>query len=125
MNTAILANEIAAKVVENSSFYISLVGLCGVLLGAIITVCGNIILHLLQNRNQKIINDKKKALLTAMLSDLRFTDNWRKISTLSRVIGTEEETTKQLLIEIGARGSERDDKLWGLIKYHPLDKIDA
>jgi hypothetical protein len=54
---------------------------------------------------------------------LRFTNNWRNISTLSRVVGADEETTKKLLIEIGARGSELDDKLWGLIKYHPLDKI--
>jgi hypothetical protein len=123
LNTDILASEIAMRVTADTSFWISVVGLFGVLLGAIITVFGNFLLHWFQHREQKIIDKKRKILLITMLSDLRFTNNWRNISTLSRVVGADEETTKKLLIEIGARGSELDDKLWGLIKYHPLDKI--
>lgn len=37
------------------------------------------------------------------------------------VIGANEETTKRLLIELGARGSEDGNELWGLIKYHPFE----
>ena len=31
---------------------------------------------------------------------------WRKLETLMRVIGSDDTTTKRLLLEIGARGSE-------------------
>jgi hypothetical protein len=57
-----------------------------------------------------------------MLEDDRFTDHWRKLDTLSHVIGANEETTKRLLIELGARGSEDQQELWGLIKHHPFEK---
>jgi hypothetical protein len=50
-------------------------------------------------------------------------DRWRKVATLSRVIGADEETAKRLLIEVGARVSEKDDGLWGLIKSHPFDQV--
>lgn len=46
------------------------------------------------------------------------------MATLSRVIGADEETTKRLLIELGARGSEKDDGLWGLIENHPFGQMD-
>jgi hypothetical protein len=59
-----------------------------------------------------------------MLESKRFKNKWRKLETLSRVIGADEETTKRLLIEIGARGSETDKDVWGLMKYHPLEKIE-
>lgn len=36
------------------------------------------------------------------------------------VIGADESTTKQLLLEIGARGSEDKQELWGMIKHHPF-----
>lgn len=55
-----------------------------------------------------------------MLNDDRFPEHWRRMSTLSRVIGASEQTTKRLLIEVGARGSEKDDALWGLIAHHPF-----
>jgi hypothetical protein len=42
----------------------------------------------------------------------------------ARVIGADEETTKRLLIEVGARRSENDDGLWGLIENHPFDQVD-
>lgn len=59
-----------------------------------------------------------------MLSDLRFKGGWRKLTTLSRVIGANETTTTRVLIEIGARGSEKDDALWGLIENHPFNETD-
>ena len=57
-----------------------------------------------------------------MLEDERFPEQWRKLSTLSSVIGSNNETTKRLLIEVEARGSESNNELWGLIKHHPLDQ---
>ena len=57
-----------------------------------------------------------------MLRDNRF--GWRKTATLSRVIGADREVTTRLLIEIGARGSESEDEVWGLIDEHPLDKVE-
>lgn len=53
---------------------------------------------------------------------------WRKLSTLSRVIGADADTTKRLLIELGARGSEKPredgEEVWGLISKHPLEQIE-
>jgi hypothetical protein len=43
---------------------------------------------------------------------------------LSRVVGADEDSTKRLLIDVGARGSEKDDGLWGLIESHPFDQVD-
>lgn len=57
-----------------------------------------------------------------MLEDNRFPDRWRKLDTLMHVIGANEETTKRLLLEIGARGSEDKQEHWGLIKYHPFQE---
>ncbi len=54
--------------------------------------------------------------------------DWRKLSTLSRVIGADYDETKRLLIAISARGSElpkdNNEEAWGLISKHPLDKIE-
>jgi hypothetical protein len=54
--------------------------------------------------------------------------DWRKLSTLSRVIGADADTTKRLLIELGARGSEKpredNEEVWGLISKHSLEQID-
>ena len=61
-------------------------------------------------------------MLIKLLEDERFPEQWRKLSTLSSVIGSNNETTKRLLIEVEARGSESNNELWGLTKYHPLDQ---
>jgi hypothetical protein len=38
------------------------------------------------------------------------------------MIGADKETTKRLLLEIGARGTEDQQELWCLIEYHPSEK---
>ncbi|HEX8572152.1 MAG TPA: hypothetical protein VF759_05325 [Allosphingosinicella sp.] len=48
---------------------------------------------------------------------------WRRLSTLARVTGLSEQHTKEYLVEIGARGSEIDDLVWGLISRNPLEDI--
>ena len=54
--------------------------------------------------------------------------DWRKLSTLSRVIGADDDTTRRLLIQLGARGSEKPrgdcEEVWGLISKHTLEKIE-
>lgn len=49
---------------------------------------------------------------------------WRKIETLAAVTGMTEQDVKEYLIPMGARGSETNPKLWGLISRNPLSEID-
>ena len=124
MDTSAFASEIAAKVVADTSFWIAVVAFTGVVTGALIAVGGNLLLHWLQDRPRRELDAARKKILKEMLNDSRFPDRWRKITTLSRVVGADAETTRRLLIELGARGSENDDGLWGLIEHHPLNKVD-
>jgi hypothetical protein len=57
---------------------------------------------------------KRKERLTEMLSDPRF--EFRRLSALTDAIGADEDTAKRLLVEIGARPSERADSsyMWTL-----------
>ena len=124
MDTSALAAEIAAKVTADTSFWVAIVGLIGVVAGAVIAVVGSIVLHRFQDGPRRRLEDGRKKLLLQMLRDGRFQDRWRKLSTLSRVVGADEDGTKRLLIDVGARGSEKDDGLWGLIESHPFDQVD-
>lgn len=121
METTVLAAEIAKKVVADTSFWIAVVGLAGVVIGSVITVLGNIVLHKIQDGPRQKLDNSRKELLIRMLSDSRFPRGWRELSILSRVIGADDETTKRLLFEVGARGSEKDDDMWGLIERHPFN----
>lgn len=124
MDTTALANEIVTKCLSDVSISVAVIGLAGVVIGALLAISGNLLLHWLQDRPRRELDQARKRLLIIMLRDKRFPDNWRKISTLSRVIGANEETTKRLLIEVTARGSEKDDGLWGLIEFHPLEQLE-
>lgn len=125
IETTVLAAEIAKTVVSDTSFWVAIVGLLGVAIGAVVAVVGNIVLHKMQNAPQEKLDNRRKELLKNMLNDSRFPKGWRELSTLSRVIGTDDETTKRLLFEVGARGSEKDDDMWGLIERHPFNKNDV
>ena len=108
----------------DSALATAIVGLVGVIVGAIISILGNVLLHYLQNRRKDTLDELRKDLLLKMLDNDRFPNKWRKLETLSHVIGADDETTKRLLIEVGARGSESESNSWGLIKHHPLEKIE-
>jgi|GEM_PF-2137389 predicted metal-dependent phosphoesterase TrpH len=54
----------------------------------------------------------KKKMLRTMLQSSKY--QWRHIHTLSRRIGESEETTEQLLIDIGARPDEAGRRIWTL-----------
>lgn len=120
MDSTQIAAEVAAKVVSDTKFWIAIIGLIGAVIGSVLTIIGNIILHNLKQKPQKKIDDGRVVLLKKMLDDNRFPDKWRNLSTLCAVIGTDEEETKRLLFMAGARGSEKTDGKWGLIKNHPL-----
>jgi len=63
---------------------------------------------------------KRKAALRRMLNT-DFNNGWRRIETLSRVIGADVETTRNLLLEIDARCSEKEgQEKWALISKHPI-----
>ncbi len=123
MGEQIIAKEIAEQVIRNTQFWIAIVGLIGTLFGAAIAVGGNLLLHWVQDRKASDLDSARIKLLTQML-DSR---DWRKLSTLSRVVGADDDTTRRLLIKLGARGSETTkigEELWGLITKHPLDQIE-
>jgi len=123
MNDQELAHEIANNVVRDTQFWIAVVGILGVVVGSLATIGGNILLNWLQGRKQKSLDEARKGLLQQMLTER----DWRKLSTLSRVIGADYDETRRLLIDINARGSklpkDDHDEAWGLISKHPLSKI--
>jgi len=45
---------------------------------------------------------------------------WRSLSSLAIVIGASEQDTKEMLLILGARASERNPELWGLVSRNPL-----
>ena len=93
---------------------IAIIGLIGVIVGSCISVIGTILLHHLQEKAKAKSEEPRKNLLSDMLHDPRFA--WRSLETLSHVIGADEETTKALLIQVGARASEDGKGVWGCLK---------
>tara|TARA_R110002074_G_scaffold360585_1_gene533322 strand:+ start:714 stop:1055 length:342 start_codon:yes stop_codon:yes gene_type:complete len=63
-------------------------------------------------------DETAKRLLKEMLETEGF--HWRNLDSLSNVIGRPESETRELLLAIGARGSETNPKIWGLISRNPL-----
>lgn len=90
----------------------------GTLVGAFGTLGATCLTDYLKNRREDRLNEARKKLLRAMLEDARF--EWRKLTTLQHVIGADENTTKRLLLEIGARASEDGSSVWGLISRNPF-----
>lgn len=97
------------------------VALVSGLIGVGGTLGATLLTHCLQNRRAAKIDQSRKALLRTMLQTGR---QWRRLDTLQRVIGADEQTTIRLLLEIGARGSERGDRVWGLVSRNPLPETD-
>lgn len=88
------------------------------LVGGLIGQVGIVVNEWIKDLRSRRLDAPRKEMLKIMLQDSRF--DWRHLSTLSRVIGADEETTKRLLIEIGARGSQNKSEEWGLISKHPI-----
>jgi len=96
-----------------------------VILGAAIGTMGSIgttwlTAHLSLKSPHPKYDKAVEALLTQMLTN---GPQWRKLGTLANVTGLSDEHAKEYLIELGARGSETNPQLWGLISRNPLSAI--
>lgn len=120
MDESQMASEIASKVVSDTKFWIAIIGLIGAIVGSVLTIVGNLVLHWVREKPKNDLDKKRVAMLREMLDDDRFPGKWRELSTLSAVIGAPEEETKRLLFLAEARGSEKADGKWGLVKNHPF-----
>ncbi len=120
MNENQLAATIAEKVVSDTRFWIAIIGLIGAVIGSLLTLGGNLLLHRLKEKPQKELDKQRISILKEMLDDDRFPEKWRNLTTMAAVIGADESETKRLLIKAKARGSEKADGKWGLIKNHPF-----
>lgn len=117
-----IAITIADKVADGLEIKIALIGAGGVICGAFIAGFLKLLSEWFQNKPKKKLDKQREELLRKMLSNEEY--SWRKMSTLSGVIGASEEETKRLLINIKARGSETEADVWGLIEKNPLPKTE-
>lgn len=97
---------------------IAFIGVAGAVVGSVATVAASIASQCLQTRAVAKRDKPRKDILLEMLKKSDY--QWRKLDTLMHVIGADEETTKRLLLEVGARASEDGQPLWGLISRNPL-----
>lgn len=93
----------------------------GGLVGGLIVIAGPLVLECYKSRRRNKLDALRIDLLKKMLSDQRF--DWRNLGTLSHIIGADEETTKRLLIEVGARASEDGQPLWALVSRQPFPNV--
>ena len=122
MDDVNLAKIISEQVVSDTKFWIALIGILGGIIGAALTLIGNVFFHWFKEKPQRDLENQRITILKEMLDDERFPEKWRNLSTLSAVIGSSDDETKRLLIKAKARGSEKADGKWGLIKNHPFPK---
>ena len=97
---------------------VAFIGFGGVVVGALINALTMCIAVHLKRKQQAKLDRKRKELLKTMLDDPKFP--WRELETLKRVVGADEATTICLLLDLGARGSEDRQALWGLISRNPF-----
>jgi len=95
----------------------ALIGLLGVTLGSILAPIVNCLIAKATRQKQTRLEKAQKQLLEKMLNHSEY--QWRSLNTLKNVIGADESTTKILLLDLGARGTD-DGKNWGLISRNPL-----
>jgi hypothetical protein len=97
-----------------------------VILGSVIGTLGSVLTTVVADclsRRSKYPN-YDKAVQDLLKSMLEKGPQWRKLQTLAAVTGLSEQDAKDYLIELGARGSETNGSLWGLISRNPLSEID-
>ena len=97
-----------------------LLGIIGVLVGSASQAAFEHCRHMYETKAQRDLDERRKALLKAALESPPNGSEWRKLETLSRIVGANYETTTRLLIELGARGSELDNDVWALLSDKPL-----
>jgi len=72
MDETQFATTIAEKVVSDTKFWIAMVGLIGAIVGSLLTLGGNLLLHWLRTKPQKELDKQRIAILKEMLDDNRF-----------------------------------------------------
>ena len=97
-----------------------LLGIIGVAVGSVGQFVLDHFRHKRETGAQRALDEKRKALLRQALESPPGGKEWRKLQTLSRIIGADYETTTRLLIELGARGSETENEVWALVSEKPL-----
>lgn len=110
--------SVAEPVWASEAFMVAVVGFLGVLVGSFASIASNIASEWYRRRAEERREQPMKRLLLQMLSSEKF--SWRELDTLMHVIGADEATTKRLLLELNARGSEDGERVWGLISRNPL-----
>jgi hypothetical protein len=93
-------------------------GILGASLGVFGTLAAATLSHHLQNKRATSLAEKRRERLKRELSSEKY--SWRSIERLCAVIGADESTTVELLIEIGARMSQTDKKVWALESREPF-----
>ncbi len=106
----------------SESIVIALIGVAGAVIGSVATISAQLLTHHLQQCAAEKRDKPRKDILLKMLQASKY--QWRKFETLMHVIGADEEMTKRLLLEVGARASEDGQPLWGLIERNPLPEDD-
>jgi hypothetical protein len=98
-------------------------GIFGASIGSAITLAGQWCKHRWETSEVRKRDDARKTLLRQMLSNPG-PNGWRKMATLSGVIGANRDETARLLIEIDARASETENDVWAFLKDQPLPNSD-
>jgi hypothetical protein len=98
-----------------------------VALGTSIGVVGSLLTTYLNawlsRKNQ--LDQYDTAAMKVLTTMLEAGPTWRKLATLSNVIGASQKDTKELLLMLGARASETNPDLWGLVSRNPLPTGEA
>jgi len=97
---------------------VAVIGFAGVVVGALLNCLTAYVSFRLKREQQKKLDTARQKLLKTMLEEPKFT--WRTLDTLKHVIGADDATTVRLPLELGARGSEDRQDLWGLISRNPF-----
>lgn len=100
------------------SVIVAFIGTLGAVIGSVAATATSLANQCYSHRLERKANEPRRKLLRQMLEHQSHT--WRELETLMHVIGSDEESTKRLLLEIGARASENGKPLWGLISRNPL-----
>ena len=98
-----------------------LAGLIGVLAGGTVSGCTIWLKYHLDSKKQENLDSLRKETLLHILENPPPGKEWRRLETLARVIGADYQTTTRLLVELGARGSEKENEVWTLKSLKPLN----
>lgn len=107
---------------QSAEWHSFALGLFGVIIGMVTQFVIDCIREHVQTRAQRNLDTRRKELLITALENPPAQQEWRKLETLSRIIGADYPTTTRLLIELGARGSEGEKDVWALLSEKPLRK---